>query len=253
MEVRFTNESYDQSDAYPQTPTFFFQINKMQQHPQVPPRHAPGGYWVPPKAYGANVPILGDTTAQFFFFDGTTTRHLHGMPQGVELYHQFSVYYADNLTGFWVIDYDALHQEVGDGSQDDLLQAPGEDDPDEDDQWKMDWAQLGFLSGDGEYETDYTSYVTCAGDEHRLLLQRETQQWAWQMFPERYHAPVTHFITRRHADQRHDWGGLIGDLPLILALIAFSVRENEVAQTMQQCVTRIPWQMHSLPRRRGCM
>lgn len=255
MEVRQLKLLSDSSDECTQMPTFFFQINKMRQHPQLPPRHTAGGYWVPPKVLRGNVPVNGDTTGQFFFFNGAMTRPLESnLPNGLAHYRTFSVYYDDPGESFWIVDYNALQQQVGDGSQDDLSGASESDeDEDEDDNWGIDWAQLCFLPGTGEQQHDYTSYVTCAGENHRLFLQKETQTWARKLFPARYHAPPDRTISANQADQYPDWGGLIGDLPLLIALIAFSVRENEVGTAVQHCLYGNPWQMHTLSRRRGCM
>ena len=236
-------------------PSFFFQVNKMRPHPQVPPRHTAGGIWVPPKLLGANIAVEGDTTSKFFFFNGTNTQYpVVNMPGGLAYYRTFSVYYDDSSDGFWLVDYNALQQQVGDGSQDVLSASQDESDEDEDEEnWRMDWKQLSFVKGGGDYDHDYTSYVTCAGNSPRLFLQKDSQVWAKRMFPERYHAPPEYTIAANHPNQHPSWGGLIGDLPLIIALIAFSVRENEVAQALRLCLQGNPWKMHGTQRRRGCM
>ncbi|KAF2232844.1 hypothetical protein EV356DRAFT_238550 [Viridothelium virens] len=237
-------------------PPFFFQINKMRQDPRKASRRTIGNFWVPPRAHGYNQLVGGDTTGQYFFFDGMATRPMRGLPPGLAHFRTCSMYYDDSTTGFWVIDYSALQSAVGDGSQDNLPQRPdeleSEDEDEDEDDWRMDWHQLGFVNGEGDYANDYTSYVTCASSAQRLFLQKETQQWARKLFPERYHALPQYTIAANHPNQHSDWGGLIGDLSLILALIAFSAREDEVAQAVQHCVHGSNrWRMHGMPRRRG--
>ncbi|KAL9091254.1 MAG: hypothetical protein Q9165_004888 [Trypethelium subeluteriae] len=264
MAVRDSKAFHDFSNVSTQAPApaFFFQIIKMRQHPGVRSRHTVGNFWIPPRAEGYNQRVPGDTTNQFFFFDGTTTRPMRSLPPGRAQFRTCSMYYDDTTTGFWVIDYNALSNPVGDGSQEDGSQdnfamRPGEladDEDDDDDDDYMDWQQLGFRSeDDDDYANDYTSYVTCAGEKPRLLLQKETQQWARELFPERYYAEVQRTIAANHRNQHPEWGGLIGELSLILALIAFSVREDEVAQAVQHCVRGSNrWRIHGMQRRRGC-
>ena len=221
----------------------------MQQHPSVPPWYNNNGMWLPPKALGCNYSVPGDTTSSFFFFDGQVTRYpVSQLPTGLAHFRTCSLYYHETLDGFWAINYDATQHMVGNGAQ---QGEPQTDYGGDDSHWGMDWARIGFVPGSGD-ENDYTSYVTCAPAHERLLLQKDTQIWAKKLFPERYHADLTHTIPMNHPNQRFDRAGLIGELPLILGLVAFSAREEEVSQAVQYCVYGNTWRMHNFPRRRGC-
>jgi hypothetical protein len=68
----------------------------------------------------------------------------------------------------------------------------------------------------------YSSYITNAGEHNRLRTQRSNQTWPKMLLPKHYHAPEP----SRTSDEYHQYGGLTGELPLFLALIAFSVDAN---------------------------
>jgi len=120
------------------------------------------------------------------------------------------MYYCDGY-GFWVLSGDATTN----------TDAP--------------WRPLTF-----EHDNhNYSSYLTNAGNAGRLRCQRPEQQWPRMLLPDIYQSqPMP-------TDQRY--GGLKGDLAILLALIALSMGRENLQHYLPSMFTNQRWQVHGLP------
>ena len=82
----------------------------------------------------------------------------------------------------------------------------------------------------------YASFVTNAGQHNTLRIQREDQAWTRMLLPDIYHTPV------RTEDTRY--GGLIGELPIFLALIAFSTSREYLPSVLPRVFIGGSWIVH---------
>lgn len=226
---------------------FYFRIDKMRQANHCPSR-IHNDIWYPPRVLGWNELVAGDSSGLWFCFDSETrraTRLEHGLPAGSEFFKEVSVYYYHDI--FWCVPYDATRYPVGDWKQDVQNDDEEEEDDSEDEEETptasyMDWHPLRF-----SYDaTTYTSFARLGVDGQTLVSQRPDQQWVSEILPDVYHAPDTHHVTDRRV------GALNGDLGLLLALVALSVRPDMVRRAVEHCVRGDGWRATGLPRRAGC-
>jgi len=98
-----------------------------------------------------------------------------------------------------------------------------------------DFRHLGFIH---DHSTS-ASYLVCPGDQRRLGGQRTDQTWIPQLFPNHYHA------RQEDRNEAPGTGGLIGDLSLLIALLAHSVPNQYVTWALQNCI-RTNWTAHAL-------
>ena len=187
----------------------------------------------------------GDTTGKIFYFDGMTAAEVTSLPAGMTLFKSTSVYY-ESTSGFWAVPYDASSYMVGNGRQandDDNDEseedASGEEDTEEENPLGyFDWHQIQFNWD----EQRYSSLVWIVGEHAQVQIQRPDQLWLPQILPEQYH---TQQVTPHPA-----YGALNGDLSILLALVAFSVRPSRVQDAVQHCLLGTGWRAHNLAR--GC-
>jgi len=95
------------------------------------------------------------------------------------------------------------------------------------------WHPLRFDHG----HPDYASYLTSSGAEDTLDCQRNDQAWIHMLLPSVYHG-------KEIQDPRY--GGLIGDLGIFLALVAFSMEPKHLQQWLPWMFQNSAWQTHSL-------
>jgi hypothetical protein len=84
--------------------------------------------------------------------------------------------------------------------------------------------------------TNYSSALTNAGSERTLRIQNSNSHWPRMLLPDIYHGP--HYISP-------GYGGLTGDLPIFLALIAFSMRPERLQSELPRMMQRGEWGTHS--------
>lgn len=205
------------------------------------------GVWKPPRPLGSNKIQDGDTTGLIFYFNGNRVEQVASLPPNVVVYRTTSLYF--NNETFWGVPYDATRAQVGNGRQD-SGDTSSDDDADGEEEvavhsryeW-LDWHRLGFRH---QIQT-YTSIAMIAGPEDRLVAQRPDQRWVQELLPDVYHAPDTH---SRSTDPRV--GTMNGDLTVLIALLALSVRPDLVKRTLEHCIRGDGWRHHSRPRREGC-
>ena len=218
-------------------PPYYFRIDSMQEHPSHKLFVDAVGTWYPPKSLGMNQLIGGGISGLYWYCDGLSVSQAAYIPSNCPHFKTFSVYYCKGI--FWVSKCDATAVQVGDGDNDigdrDLRDAPeGEDEG---------WHLLSFDYGHEDYgEQTYSSHITNAGEHDRLRTQRPDQIWPGMLLPERYHAPES----SRTSAGNHQYGGLTGELPLFLALIAFSVDASCVGWALQNCFQNQSWGAHNV-------
>ena len=216
-------------------PPYFFRIDYMREHPNHAPFVDAMGTWYPPKSRGTNQLIGGGVSGLYWYCDGFSISQVDCLPGNCPHFKTFSVYHHKSI--FWASKCDATMVQVGDGDDStgyqDLEDAP----EGEDEGWH-------FLSFDYEDEDNggqtYSSYITNAGEHDRLRTQRPDQIWPGMLLPEHYHAPES----SRTSAEYHQYGGLAGELPLFLALIAFSVDANNVYWALQACFKNGSWRTY---------
>jgi hypothetical protein len=151
-----------------------------------------------------------------FYCNGQTIS-LAELPEEAVLCGCYSLYYAQ--TYIWAINFDVSKHWVSDGVG--QAPAPAEATPPHDGNWKL----LSFEHNDEDF-----SSVACYGGEHfQLRTQRPDQAWVTRLLPQFFHAPTE----SRTQDMRY--GGLSGDLPLILGLIALTIHPDHVPWLFQNC------------------
>ncbi|EON63010.1 hypothetical protein W97_02236 [Coniosporium apollinis CBS 100218] len=163
------------------------------------------------------------------------------LPEGTEEYRVCSMYY-DRGT-FYAINYDATKYQVGDGDDGDGPACPehgGHNSP-----HYMDWFCLGFRDAGEAPDRCRLSSATVPIGQHTLCAHLSREHWPGQLFSEIY-----------HADDQSQKGGLVGELPIILALVAFSIHPQllQYALISQFCNgvwTLDPDQQHGRFARRG--
>ncbi|KAK5153256.1 hypothetical protein LTR04_006261 [Oleoguttula sp. CCFEE 6159] len=123
---------------------------------------------------------------------------------------------------FWAVNYDATQHQVGDGlhnpqEESESDSSDSDSQAEEDDTTLADWRRLRF---------DYLNGVSIAGVtgvHDRLCVQRNDQAWVRMLLPEGYHAE-----RRESRTSELQRGGLNGDLPIIISLLAYSMPETSV-------------------------
>lgn len=199
------------------SPPFLFQINEIEEDPDAAEHLDNRGHWNPSREKNSHryVRSQGLVTGSWWFCDRQRIQELNhpNLPATSQHYKTISMYYCGGL-GFWILDEDAL----------DLR----------DDSWQI-WHPLRFTHTD----PDYSSYATSAGDKPTLRLQRSDQTWPRLLLPDIYHA---HHII---ADDRYiGYGGLKGDLPVLLALLALSTNREELRRVLPTTFTGGSWCVH---------
>jgi hypothetical protein len=129
-------------------------------------------------------------------------------PQGASPFQTFSVFYSDGF-GFWVLRGDATSPPAAEA-----------------------WHPLSF---DWD-EHDYSAYLTNAGTEHTLRLQRSDQRWPLMLLPTTNHVQPTVV--------HQSYGGLKGDLAIFLALVALSIQMPYLERILPEMFVEGTWKTH---------
>jgi hypothetical protein len=192
------------------TPSFVFRIEEIAEHPGITPRTTRGS-WRPPINPGWSYSLGTGLSNSYGYCDGHQISWLSQLPHGASVYKQYSTYYAEG-SGFWILR--------GDG------RAPPPDD---------DWHELRFDT----YDNRGSSYLTNAGQLSTLHVQpvRSSLNWAALLFPEIYHSrtPATPECP----------GGLTGELPIFLALVAFTTSRENLQDVLPYTFKNGRWNTHT--------
>ncbi|KAI7206589.1 hypothetical protein KC343_g3015 [Hortaea werneckii] len=231
-------------------PAFFFTVGVMVPDPHRTPRvtsGTTGGRWMPPKAMGGN--IRG--TVMNFKHDGRRTTTVSALPSTVREYKCYSVYHDHAY--LWTVDYDATAERVGDGrdttaangngnsndSSDESDNSSDSSSDEEGEEERPDWSTMSFSLG-----TSYASYAGQRQQQQRLHCRRRDQLWATQLFTDIY--------TAQQENRNPQYGGLNGELPLLIALLALTMPPEYLPTYLPQCIGHT-WNVYppnTLPR--GC-
>lgn len=201
-------------------------------NPSEHPKHG----WTPPKGQGKNIkeaiPGNGDDRV-FRYNNGKTT--LSTLPEGCTEYQTCSMYTCDAV--FWLVMYDATQHKVDDGDDGDEGASPLYANDGRvrhaADESKPDWTKLHFEPvGAAE---DKVSYATANRFTTRLLHQQEDDEWARQLLPH------PHLSDR--CDDGPAKGGLVGDLSVLLALVGFTMKDEDIVANMPSLVREPCWDL----------
>lgn len=205
-----------------------FQVNRLRQHENVRDVVDMHGRWIPPTAVGANVLRPGQTTGRLFLSGDYGCSEIPFLPESATHYRTISMYYCDGH--FFVLPYDATQYQGG-RSRADATQStskePEVEEVDGDPKFDtIDWEILRFRW----LAEGFITEAFLDGVYSQLNTQRPDQKWVNKLLPQAYRA--------EHARRTEDslYGGLRGDLSIMLGLLAFSAYDGATADVMQQCV-----------------
>ncbi|KAK3712169.1 hypothetical protein LTR37_009260 [Vermiconidia calcicola] len=229
-----------QSTRQVQYPRFWLSVDPIKPSGRFQERIDRTGHWAPPRPLHSNEYVPGYTTRRWFEFSNWRTREVESQEvNGKPPYKTYSFYMSNHK--IWIYRSDATHYKVGDGSGNPRITsgAASDDEEDEsssesssdDDDRVEDWVPLKFRWPD-EINSSGVSYATTRGPYDRLRLQRPDQVVLRELLPDQYLA------TPETQRPRRPYGGLIGELPILIALIAYSVRPNEVDGALVHCLRR---------------
>lgn len=214
------------------------------QDPDLGARVNAHGRWLPPQRLGLN--RAGQPVT--FYHDGQKSSIVDaGVPRAAQEYKTCSVYHEGAV--FWIVSYDATARQVGEGrdttaARGDLAESDNTDDDDlattdGEDEENHDWSPLRFS------KDTHGVYYAAQGREHRLMAcsRQATQAWASRLLTDVYfEEPVDEF------------GGMNGDLPLLIAMVAFTMPPQHVGRYLPWCIHQ-PWRLSAMethPMRDGC-
>jgi hypothetical protein len=195
---------------------------------------------------------LGQSTNKFFYFNGDRTMEIESLPDESVLYKTISMYYSSGH--FYMVPYDCTLWPVGSGRGNDdedasseEEDAEGEPEGEESEIHNIDWSLLRFHWKD----EGYLSEAWFDGLYSRLNTQRPDQTWVNKLLPSPYRAE----FSRRTSDPLY--GGLNGDLAILIALLAFSAYDARVADVFKYTVRRVHgpnggWSIHNRHEEEGC-
>lgn len=230
------DNSNDSATAGQRSPKFFFRIDEFSQDPNYTMSHGNGL----PNSQGLYVRRPGHgITGQWWICDGNQTRSLPSWhpPQGSTSYSVFSTMFIAGH-GFCILRGDAMN--------------PSNDEA---------WHNLRF----DHDEMTGPSALTNAGQDATLLWQNPKSRWPHMLLPSIYHAPKPQGNPNPpvEADAPGDlgtpeeenilgasnaqeiFGGLTGDLPIFLALLAFSMKPERLATELPRLMNDGRWRTHS--------
>ncbi|KAF2859759.1 hypothetical protein K470DRAFT_271330 [Piedraia hortae CBS 480.64] len=176
-----------------------------------------GGRWLPPKAVGGNQ----RQQTWSYYFDGSNCQ-VSGIPPDSHLYSSFSIYHDHGH--FFTVAHDATMSKVGDGKENSAAMGSGSDSEDspvgEDD--AAQWSTLSFRI--------VPPYIQVGQflEHRRLPLRRPDQKWTKFLLTDAYQASL----------ESHETEGLIGELALLLALLALAIPDQQMNDILPSCVKR---------------
>ncbi|OJD33050.1 uncharacterized protein BKCO1_3400066 [Diplodia corticola] len=187
--------------------SFYVRVVGIEPRRDARPREPVRGVWLPP--VGRHSVMV---SSQLFCFNGAAVYDMTNSqhpPQGSQVFSTCSVYHYSST--FWALNYDVTQHAVDQGEH-------------------SDWNHIGFDYGDGRM-----NWVGIGG-QHRRLDRQCDQPWVHSLFPEN-HQPYEFSVDRRY-------GGLSGELPVIIAFIAFSIRPEWLIHALSSCMRRGQWSGH---------
>ena len=178
-------------------PSLLFRIDEIRESSKAHFVVDHCGNCIPSMELGAHIRVNEGVTGIWWCCTSENIRAISsGLPSGAKSFSTYSVYYGSNR-GFDIFRGDVIN--------------PSSDDA---------WSPLRF-----DYGTNCSSYVTGAGLQATLQRIQPNQTWTQMLFPDIY-LPS---IRERTQSYLLEPSGLCGDLPLFLALLAFSTPPDGLA------------------------
>jgi hypothetical protein len=195
------------SDAY--GVPYFFRIDEIAEHPDAYCHADKQGNWKPSVEHGANVNYTAGVgvSGKHWFCNGRVIEEItHPVNPSPQPYKTYSVYYIGGV-GFSVLKGDARHPPVDEG-----------------------WHPLQFAYYN---ENGCSSYLTNSGQSQTLRLQPQNSGWADMLLPSTNHS---HQKAKNMLE-----GGIIGELPIFLALMAFTTSRENLADVLPRMYANGRW------------
>ena len=231
-------------------PPFIFQANRIRQNDNLRSIRDAYGRWQPPRALHGNQIRLGHSTNRYFYFNGDRTAEIEQLPHGAEEYRTVSMYYCTGQ--FYMVPYDCTLYPVGSGRADDSgssdEDAEGEEEAEELEINSITWSLLRFHW----IPQGFISEAWFDGAYPRLNTQRSNQRWINKVLPSTYRAD----FGRRTEDPMY--GGLNGDLAILIALLAFSAYDGATCDVFEHSIRGVHdasnggWRIHNRYEEEGC-
>lgn len=238
-----------------QHPHFFFTVNAIGQSPEWGPRMS-SGVWQPPRPKGSSTRLPSSTAGRIYEYNAGAVREIARPTIPLQEFRTYSFYCSnDNIL---IYPADATRHRVGDGSGNAPLTAnaraitqteSSSDDSDEgeDDNLTSDWRSLTFnfpMHGD----QSQASQARFRGDRRSIGVVRQNPyhiQSLTQLLPSGSFSGTPQ-IPAAQGSSGLLRGGLVGQLPVLIALVAYSVPPEQVHQVLLGCL-RNPYVLHGLP------
>jgi hypothetical protein len=157
---------------------------------------------------GANIdftPGVG-ASGKLWFCDGLRIYEVNQRPPETQLYKTYSVYYIGGV-GFSVLKGDARKPPI-----------------------EETWHPLQFAF---HKDASFSSYLTNAGQAQTIRFQPQDRRWADLLLPSVNHSADTATSPA--------YGGLVGELPLFLALMAFSTSREYLPSVLPYALANGSW------------
>ncbi|KAH7079641.1 hypothetical protein FB567DRAFT_595629 [Paraphoma chrysanthemicola] len=193
-------------------PKYIFRIDEFTEHPDAVEQFDNNGQWIPMSIPGYNIRCGGGISGQYWWCDGSRIRLLPEWtpPTGSRPYKTFSTIFCGG-NGLRVLYGDAITPAAHEV-----------------------WHHLRFEWD----ETRYTSAITNTGPQATLRVHNSGLRWPYMLLPDIYHGPAYPYA---------GYGGLTGDLPIFLALIALSMRPEVLSTELPKMMRDGQWRTHQNP------
>jgi hypothetical protein len=222
-------------------------------------RHDRDSTWLPPRPRYSNVHVPGATERWVEYVNNQTRPMNPPDVRGLELYKNYSFYHDNGQ--IWVYPSDATQNEVGDGSgnarrtggnprqlrQRHQSSSSSESGDHGSPSLMEDWNALSFhwMQPSGGFSG--VSHACYRAPQDTLQAERPNQaQTLAQLLPRRYHA------TQDRWTMDNSRGGLVGDIAILVALIAYGRPPNDVRNALVHSL-RQPYRDHQHALGTGCM
>lgn len=241
-------------------PHFLFSVAEIQQSHEWNDRIA-DGEWQPPRPLGSSIRRPSRTADKYYRYRNGRVWEANTPTSGWKTFRTYSFYHSGGK--IYVYPADATRHTVADGRGNSrrtraTTRIPAanssSDDSDVDDTHTWDWRSLNFAYLD-ENDGSATSYACYRGrpNLNGVKMLRDDQQLRrtiGELLPNEYIRQTTR-AQPTHSAGGIPRGGIVGQLPILIALLAYSVPEADVDATLISHF-RYPYHLHGGRRSAGC-